>query len=319
MDIKDTIWEDYPNLNSQLNQVKAMMKSHINLKSGNIKSAILDLFNAGGKMLRPAYLLLFSDFTDLSEKEKIALAAAVEIFHTATLIHDDVIDKAETRRNLPTVSHQYGVETAVYGGDYLFVVAFRLLSEYSLELSNLSKNLTSFERLLGGELGQFDKSFNTEQTIENYIENISGKTGELFALSTSIAPLIDKNKILANTTYKIGMNIGISFQIMDDYLDYTSDTDQLGKPVLEDIKQGIYSAPVLYALKLEPERVKSLLKEEKFDEIYAFIQSSQALTLTKELANSYTKKALNLMKKLPDGQNKINIEKITKKLLERTL
>ncbi len=270
-------------------------------------------------MLRPAYLLLFSGFTELSDKEKIALAASVEMLHTATLIHDDVIDKADTRRGVATLSAKYGSEIAVYAGDYLFVAVFKLLSEYSLELSNLTKNLVSIERLLGGELGQLNKHFDLEQTLDDYIENISGKTGELFAMSASVAPLIARNNRLANTAYKIGMNIGIAFQIMDDYLDYASDAKTLGKPVLEDVQQGIYSAPILFALQENRKKMTQLLQAKKFDEVYEFVQTSTSLTQTKELAKSYTNAALQLINKLPKGENREMISAITAKLLERTL
>ncbi len=133
------------------------------------------------------------------------------MMHTATLVHDDVIDHADTRRGVATLSAKYGPEIAVYAGDYLFIAVFRLMSEHSLELSNLTNNIGSIERLLGGELGQLNHHFNLQQTLDDYIENISGKTGELFALSASVAPLISKNNTLTKRAYKIGMNIGIFF------------------------------------------------------------------------------------------------------------
>ena len=319
MDLKNNFWKDYPALEKELAQVHQLMKSHVTIKNSDVKSAIFDIFDAGGKMLRPAYLLLFSGFTDLSESERLALAASVEMMHTATLVHDDVIDHADTRRGVATLSAKYGPEIAVYAGDYLFIAVFRLMSEHSLELSNLTKNIGSIERLLGGELGQLNHHFNLQQTLDDYIENISGKTGELFALSASVAPLISKNNALTKRAYKIGMNIGISFQIMDDYLDYASTAQTLGKPVLEDIKQGIYSAPVLFALQENNALVSDLIKNEKFDEVYDFIKTSDALEKTKALAKSYTLSALNLIDKLPKGKNRELIAEITRILLERTL
>lgn len=319
MDVKNTIWKDYPVLGKQLSKVQKLMKSQISIKNESIKSAIFDIFDAGGKMLRPAYLLLFADFTELDEKEKLALAASVEMLHTATLVHDDVIDKATTRRGVATISAKYGSEVAVYAGDYLFVAVFKLMSEYSLELTNLTKNLGSIERLLGGELGQLNKHFDLEQSLEDYIENISGKTGELFAMSASIAPLIAKKNRLSSLSYKIGMNIGIAFQIMDDYLDYASTSGVLGKPVLEDIRQGIYSAPVLFALREDFNQVSVWIKDENFEAVDEFIKSSQALIETKNLAKSYTTAALELIEKLPKSENREMIKEITRKLLERTL
>ncbi|MFC4652301.1 polyprenyl synthetase family protein [Lactococcus nasutitermitis] len=319
MDVKKMIWADVPELDKNLKKVQHLMKSQITVKNNEIKSAIFDIFDAGGKMLRPAYLLLFAGFTRLSENEKIALAASVEMLHTATLIHDDVIDKADTRRGVATLSARYGSEIAVYAGDYLFVAVFKLLSKHTVELKNLTKNLGSIERLLGGELGQLNKHFDLEQTLDDYIENISGKTGELFAMASSVALLVDNHPRLANSAYKIGMAIGIAFQIMDDYLDYASDAEILGKPVLEDVRQGIYSAPVLFALQENRELVSEMLLTERFDDFYSFVKNSEALTETKKLAKSYTDTALSLIDKLPKGENREMISEITRQLLERTL
>ncbi len=262
---------------------------------------------------------MFADFTAMDNKSKIALAASVEMLHTATLIHDDIVDQADTRRGVETLSKKYDPSIAVYAGDYLFVAVFKLLSKYSFDLPNLTKNIGSIERLLGGELGQLNKHFDFEQTLDDYIQNISGKTGELFAMSSSIAPLIMQDVHLSELSYNIGMDIGIAFQIMDDYLDYASDSQTLGKPVHEDIKQGIFSAPVLFALEIDHRHVKSLIQKEQFEEVYSFIQSSGALTKTKELAQYYTNQALNLINKLPEGQTRDNISSVTRKLLERNL
>lgn len=104
MDVKNTIWSEYPKLESSLVKVQKLMKQQVGIKNKEIKSAIFDLFDAGGKMLRPAYLLMFSDFTAMDNKSKIALAASVEMLHTATLIHDDIVDQADTRRGVETLS-----------------------------------------------------------------------------------------------------------------------------------------------------------------------------------------------------------------------
>src|SRR5574340_1142154 len=243
-----TFWNTYPQLAKQLDIVHDTMTDAIKVKNPQTQQAILSLLASGGKMLRPAYLLLFSDFTTLDSDKRIALASSIELLHTATLVHDDIIDEAETRRGVPTISHLYGPEIAVYAGDYLFIAVFRLMIQHALDLSNLSLRVEAMEKLLNGELGQMNLKFNTEQTISDYIDNMSGKTAELFAQACAVAPFADGNYRLAQLAYDIGLNIGIAFQIMDYYLDYTADSETLGKPVLADMQQGIYSAPVLFAL-----------------------------------------------------------------------
>lgn len=319
MDLKNNYWNDYPFIERQLDQVTDLMKKQIKVKNKDIRSAIFDLIDAGGKRLRPAYLLLFAGFTKMELDNQLALAASIELLHTATLIHDDVIDQADVRRGVATLSAKYNTEIAVYAGDYLFVAVFKLLATHTFETDHLVQHIDSMDRLLGGELGQLENHFDLTQTIDDYLVNISGKTGELFSLSACAAPLVEKDNRLASLANKIGMNIGIAFQIMDDYLDYASDASTLGKPVLEDIKQGIYSAPVLFALAENRTHVEMLIKNQAYEELYAYIQTSSALEKTKALASNYTTLALNLIKKLPNHENKLIIAKITTKLLERDL
>lgn len=319
MEVKNKFWSDDPVLEKELDQVALLMKKQIKIQNKDIRQAIFDLLDAGGKRLRPAYLLLFAGFTSLKKEETYALAASIELLHTATLIHDDVIDHADTRRGVKTLSTKYSPEIAVYGGDYLFVAVFKLLAQHTFDTSNLVKHIDAMERLLGGELGQLDHHFDLNQSMADYLKNISGKTGELFALSACAAPLVQKENRLASLANKIGMAIGIAFQIMDDYLDYASDEATLGKPVFEDVKQGIYSAPVLFALEENRPVVEQLILNEQYDALYHWIKNSHALESTKNLARTYTNTALDLIEKLPDHKNKKSIAQLTYKLLERTL
>ena len=219
---------------------------------------------------------------------------------------------------VPTISHLYGPEIAVYAGDYLFIAVFKLMIQHALDLSNLSQRVDAMEKLLNGELGQMNLKFNTEQTIADYIDNISGKTAELFAQACAVAPFADGAYKLAQLAYDIGLNIGIAFQIMDDYLDYTADSETLGKPVLADMQQGIYSAPVLFALAADP-RVADFLKQEDFETVFKRIQQTNALQKTHDLAQHYTTRALKLIDKLPNTPVKSDIRQITEDLLERHL
>jgi heptaprenyl diphosphate synthase len=295
-----------------------MMKKAIAIKNEAIQSAIFEILDGGGKMLRPAYLLLFAELVGLDEELKLKLAAAVEMLHTATLIHDDVIDKADVRRGVATVSSRYGVDSAVYAGDYLFIVAVKLLSEHAESLSNLTEQLGSMERLLNGEIGQLNKRFDLTQTIDDYLENIKGKTAELFAVSCSVAPLVAGEKRLAQIAASVGRNVGVAFQIMDDYLDYAASAETLGKPVLEDIKQGVYSAPVIYALRAEP-MVAEAIRRGDVAAVYGLVRSTGALQETKQLAASYTAQALKQIGKLPETPVQKALADITEKLLERVL
>lgn len=313
-----TFWTSYPTLSDQLNAVQDTMSRTINIKNDQTQQAILSLITSGGKMLRPAYLLLFSEFSSLAQDKRIALASSIELLHTATLIHDDIIDQAQTRRGVPTISHLYGTDVAVYAGDYLFICVFKLMVNHALDMSHLSNRISAMETVLNGELAQMNLRYNTTQTIKDYIATISGKTAELFAQACAVPLIADKKPLLAKLAYEIGLHIGIAFQVMDDYLDYTSDSETFGKPVLADIRQGIYAAPVLFAIAAD-KRVEFLLKSKDYAKVLTIIEESNALEKTFQLAQKHTDIALKLIKRLPDKAVKSDIYHITKNLLERQL
>lgn len=322
------MWDNYPELASELSTTLHLMEKSILLKNKDVETAILSMIHSGGKLLRPAYQLLFSQFgKDRNVEKATALAASIEMLHTATLIHDDIVDEAYIRRGLPTIRSTFGNNTAVYAGDYLFVCCFKMLSNYSSSLKSIQLNSRSMEKILTGELGQMDSRYNLEMTVKEYIENISGKTAELFALSCFVGAYESRtSERFAKNCGEIGSNIGIAFQIIDDILDYTQSSKTLGKPVLEDVRQGIYSLPLIYALQESPAKLRPLLEkretltEEEITEIYTIVHSSGGVTKAQELAEDYTKKALNAIQKLPKTKENTKeiLFEITQTILDRT-
>ncbi|MHC5228037.1 polyprenyl synthetase family protein [Enterococcus sp. LJL99] len=322
------MWNNYPLLAKELNQTVAIMEKSVQLKNKDVETAILTMIHSGGKLLRPAYQLLFAQFgKEKEEKKVVALAASIELLHTATLIHDDIVDEADIRRNLPTIRSEFGNNTAVYAGDYLFVCCFKLLSDYSSSLKSIQLNSRSMEKILSGELGQMDQRYNLDMTINQYLENISGKTAELFALSCFIGALeSNTSERFAKKCGDIGTNIGIAFQIIDDILDYSQSSEHIGKPVLEDVRQGIYSLPLLYALKTDRKAVlpylkkKELISTDEINELYHLIHKLDGVTQAQKLAADYTRKALKEIKKLPDTptQARETLQEITEMILLRT-
>jgi heptaprenyl diphosphate synthase len=293
-----------------------------------VESAVLDMIHAGGKLLRPAYQLLFAQFgPEQDEKKATALAASIEMLHTATLIHDDIVDDSELRRGLPTIRSTFGNDTAVYAGDYLFICCFKLLSDYSTSLRSLQLNSRSMEKILDGELGQMDDRYKLDQTVEEYLENISGKTAELFALSCSVGAFESGNsERFAKKAGMIGQNIGIAFQIIDDLLDYDAASDTLGKPVLEDVRQGVYSLPLIYAINQDNEELQYLLEKknqltaEDALAVQRLVHQLGGTTYAQQLASDYTDQALKDIRKLPDNyfNTKETLERLTCQILLRT-
>ncbi|MCA5014362.1 MULTISPECIES: polyprenyl synthetase family protein [unclassified Enterococcus] len=321
------MWKNYPELAKELNSTLKLMDSNVNLKNKDVEKAVMSMIHSGGKLLRPAYQLLFSQFGEQRDAKKaVALAAAIELLHTATLIHDDIVDEADIRRSLPTIRSQFGNSTAVYAGDYLFVSCFKLLADYSSSLKSIQLNSKSMEKILSGELGQMDNRYNVDMTIDQYLENISGKTAELFSLSCFVGAYESgSSERFAKNCGKIGENIGLAFQIIDDVLDYTQSTEQIGKPVLEDVRQGVYSLPLLYALEEGRETLLPYLEkgenltDNETDKIYELVHSFSGVSKAQKLAEKYTQQALKGITKLPETTTdaKKQLLEITQAILVR--
>lgn len=321
------LWQEYPALQPELRQTLTLMEDSIKLKNKPVADAILSMIHSGGKLLRPAYQLLFSQFGPEQDRKKaVSLAASIEMLHTATLVHDDIVDEADLRRGLQTIRSEFGNAVAVYAGDFLFVCCFKLMADYASSMRSLQINSRSMEKILNGELGQMDTRFDTNVTINDYLENISGKTAELFSLSCSVGALESgTGERFAKQCGDIGQNIGMAFQIIDDILDYSQPATAIGKPVLEDVRQGVYSLPLLLALQKTPQQVLPLLEkrgeitDEEVETLYGYVHEFGGVEAAKAYAEDYTDKALKGIKKLPDNDlnTKATLLRLTQTILER--
>ncbi|MGX6970316.1 polyprenyl synthetase family protein [Vagococcus bubulae] len=322
------MWTSYPSLKKDLQKTLNLISDSISLPNKEVEEAILAIFHSGGKLLRPAYLLLFAEFgTKIDKKKTIALAAAIETLHTATLIHDDIVDVADTRRGTATLNSTFSTDVAVYSGDYLFIICFKLLIQYQSSLKSIELNTTSMEKVLLGELGQMSERYNMNVTIDDYLANITGKTAELFALSCFVGCYENGGgKKLANKCREIGKDIGLAFQIVDDILDYSQNEETLGKPVLEDVRQGVYSLPLICSIAEHPLLFEPILSkkenmtQEDAKQIHELVIECHGVEKAYDLASHYTNRALDTIQSLPNNQQqtKETIYDITKSILQRT-
>lgn len=217
-----------------------------------LQDALTHLLDSGGKRIRSALTLLISQMLNVEEEKMTTLAAAVEMLHTATLVHDDLIDGALLRRGNPTLNSKWSPGAAILTGDYLFARAAKLSSETgSLEIMNMFASKLSI--IVNGEVVQlFSKR--GRSTMEEYLQKIYAKTASLFELA-SIAPIYlnNKNEDYIKPLGDFGYNIGMAFQIIDDILDYTGDQEQVGKPIVSDLRQGLVTLPAIYYLEEFPD------------------------------------------------------------------
>jgi len=322
-----TMWDNYPTIQQDLNDVLLIIESNIKIRDKTIERIIKELIYAGGKLLRPAYFLLCSQIGPQYNRDQVlSIAAALEVLHMATLVHDDVIDDAPTRRGQETIQAKLGKNYAVYTGDYLFCLCFKILARHSKDLSNIEFNSSSVERILVGELNQMSMHYNTNIDIKQYLKQISGKTAQLFSLSCYLGAEISEASLYhKRISRRIGHNMGMAFQILDDILDYTQGTKCFGKPVLNDVKQGIYSLPLIYAMKKNREAFRTLLEkgnlltEDDLSTILSLIHKYNGIQDAQDLATKYTNKALLLIEKLPEGSYREDMLLITGSLLNRDL
>lgn len=320
------MWKEYPQIEKELQACLNLIGDSIKIKNKEIEGKVTQLMSSGGKMLRPAYSLMFSQYKQEQNSEKAhAIAAAVEVLHLATLVHDDVIDESHLRRGQETLNVQYNNRVAVYTGDYLFTVCFQILKQYAQDASFFQLDRNVMENILVGELNQMDMAYNPNMTMRNYLTQISGKTAQLFALSCYAGAYEEDSPKMARVAYNIGNNIGMAFQIIDDVLDYTQDTDTAGKPMMSDLKKGIYTAPLLYAMQknrkaFEPYILKKeSITDEELNEVYSLVQKHNGEARAKELAHKYTLKALKQIDQLPENPIKSALKNITEQVLNREI
>lgn len=264
----------------------------------------------GGKGIRPALTLLAGKFYRYDLDLLLPMATAVELMHTATLVHDDAIDKSSVRRGKPTVNEVWGEERAVLLGDYLFARA----GEFAAETGNLrviklfSQTLQTISR---GEIVQTNDAFKLEQTREHYLERIAGKTASLFSLATTSGAVLsqapeDSIGILKD----YGFNLGIAFQIVDDILDFMGTEEEMGKPIGSDLSQGTLTLPAMLLLEQYPEDnpVKELFhnpnmpdkaKRAKIGRAIELVGRSAIVKQCYEIASGYCEKACRRLDELP--------------------
>lgn len=291
-------------INTDLIQLNNNLKKMIVAEHPILYAAAEQLFNAGGKRIRPALVLLIAQITTKNKKikaEQKRLAEITEIIHTASLVHDDIIDDCEKRRGVNTVHNTFNNKIAVLAGDFLFAQSSWYLANLNhLDVvKTISKVITDFAE---GEVQQGTKHFDYQISMEDYIEKSFYKTASLIASSCKATTILSNcNKNVQNDFYLYGKHIGLAFQIVDDILDIISSSDSLGKPAGSDLKNGNLTAPLIFALEEKPE-LNHLINQEfqntsDINKAIKIIKETKAIQKSRDLAEEHIQLALQILKK----------------------
>lgn len=321
-------WSSYPNLYEQLEAVKDAIIKINHSSEAYLNDSVDYLLATGGKMLRPAFLIIGSMFADGASRnsDKIkTIASAIETLHLATLIHDDIIDEATLRRGQETIQSKYSKEYAVYMGDFLFSQCFVILADQEVSTKVLRYIAKGVARICKGEMLQNHLRYDSDMQVLDYLRIIKGKTATLFAVSLGAGAYEGGvNEITARKIAMIGLNIGMAFQLVDDLLDYTGDAQKTGKEVQIDIIRGYYSLPLILALNSNKKsQVQEILNKKNLDqedikELIELTHVSGAIKETELLAKKYTDKALKSLNELPECEGKNILLNIVPKMLQRS-
>ena len=287
-----------------------------------ISKPSLTAIKAGGKRLRPALVIIAAGLgADIDETGLQNACAAVELVHLASLVHDDVLDGADTRRGVSTINANYGHRRAILIGDYLFGTAFRLLA--GCDDNRLIAPLAEASVLLSqGELQQRQALRRLDQTIEDYLARIYTKTAALFVASCLMgARIAGAGEPVAAALRDYAGGLGIAFQIYDDILDFTGDEKVLGKPVGSDIREGTVTLPMIYGLRLDENGAlaEAILdpRDEAVSNGVEHVIACGAIDQAKALATEYVDQAMAAANALPDGPSKKDLLALGKFVIDR--
>lgn len=306
-------------------EVEARMRAGDGTHHPNLQAAIEHLLSAGGKRIRPTLALLTGRMLGADLGNTITLAAAIEMLHTATLVHDDLIDGSLLRRGLPTLNARWTPGATVLTGDYVFARAAQLAAETgSLPLMGVfARTLLT---IVNGEITQLFRTKRAEAR-EDYFDRIYAKTASLFELASEAGAMLAGSSPEVITAMKaFGYHVGLAFQIVDDVLDFVGDQEQVGKPVASDLRQGLITLPTLCYLKQNPEDpgLSRILADGHLDgrmleELIKAIRDSGAINESLEEARGFAAAGGANLAGVPDGPERDALFELAQYVVQRTV
>jgi all-trans-nonaprenyl-diphosphate synthase len=319
-----TVAELLQPIETDLDTLIADLRNLIGAGHPILQAAAEHLFAAGGKRIRPGIVLLLSRALDrdgqLSPRHR-RLAEITEMIHTASLVHDDVVDEASTRRGVATVHSRFNHRVAVLAGDFLFAQAsWHLANLDDLEVVKLLSRVIM--DLAEGEVRQGLYRYDTGQSFETYLEKSYCKTASLIANSSRAAGVLSGlPEARLNDLHHFGRQLGLAFQVVDDILDFTGSDQQLGKPAASDLASGYLTAPVLFALQERPALARVIEREfsepDDLDQALELVRDSDAISRSRALAETFAREAHEAIEWLPPSEPRSALRALPEFVLSR--
>ncbi|HSO58205.1 MAG TPA: heptaprenyl diphosphate synthase component II [Paenisporosarcina sp.] len=306
----------YSDMRSDLDLIEKELEIAVNSSSDLLNEASLHLLQAGGKRIRPVFVLLAAKFGNYQINQMMNVAVPLELIHMASLVHDDVIDDSEMRRGQLTVKAQWNNRVAMYTGDFIFARALEYITNIDNPQAHRILSYTMVE-ICVGEIIQIEDKFKLDQRLQDYFRRIKRKTALLIASSCQLGAVVSgADEKTATHLKRFGYYVGMSFQIMDDILDITATDKELGKPAGSDLIQGNITLPILF-LKDSPEfrpalehAISGNMTEIERLALVKRIRESDAIPKAKAMSNRYLQKALKELDALPTSPAKKSLREI---------
>lgn len=308
---------------SPIGRVKDRLQKLLITGNSEIDQVMNYLLQGEGKMLRPRLVYAVAALQEHDEEVVRDIAAALEIIHMASLVHDDIIDRADTRRNRPSLNYRFGNQVSVLTGDYLFAAAFRLINQHN-QAEVMSDVTGTIQQMCSGEIKQMASLFDINVTEADYYERVFAKTACLFACccrsAASAASLSPGLKALLN---QYGLCLGFAYQIVDDVLDFVADSKLLGKPTASDLSSGNLTLPVILALQdpKEGARLRNMLTDGPsiaghIGEIMEILVRTRALRESIAASKFFVQSALSCLDEVPAGAGRDQLHSLSHYLLD---
>jgi len=297
----------YGDFRKDLAYIEKELERSLNSSSPIIRQASLHLLRAGGKRIRPIFVILSSKFGNYSLEDVAKVAVSLELVHMASLVHDDVIDDSDMRRGHETVRARWDNRIAMYTGDFIFSRALTSIGEIEIPAIHQLLAETMLE-ICKGEVIQIDHQRKTNQTIRDYLRRIKRKTAVLLSSSCELGAIVSgADPLNVRKLRRFGYFAGMAFQIVDDILDITSTDEKLGKPAGSDLLNGHLTLPILYLKDdtlFQPYMKRSFdgtLTETDRKEMLTYIRGTEAIQMAQTVSDLYLQKAMDEINALPDG------------------